>query len=100
MAILSETTICRYLQRGEIIIEGDENYVRGSSYSCHALKVIPGGDDQEDEPISVDFSAVGAPDVYRVPPRQLVWVLIKETVNYLWMSAHSGGRPIRYLVKD
>jgi deoxycytidine triphosphate deaminase len=104
MTVLSETTIRQYLQNRRIIINGNPADVRGSSYSCHALKIIPGGDTETVPPsptnqqIVIDFSAAGAPQVYRVPPRQLVWVLIRERVRLpenicaFWWQTNSLSR--------
>jgi dCTP deaminase len=104
MAVLSEESIREHLQNRQIIINGNGGDVRGSSYSCHALKVIPGGDSQPNpaEPAVgqnvIDFSAAGAPQAYRVPPRQLVWVLIRERVRLpnnvcaFWWQTNSLSR--------
>jgi deoxycytidine triphosphate deaminase len=83
MTVLSEVTIRECLRAGQIIAHGDERNVSGVSYSCHAAKIFPGGtgDPEEKQSILVDWTDSATASVYRIQPRQLVWVRMRETVR-------------------
>jgi len=82
MSVLSEGAIKRFIRDGYVIAQGDEASVRGSSYSCHAARILPGGPGEPDkQPGIVDWTGPAGPPVYRVQPRQLVWVRIREVVR-------------------
>src|SRR5260370_8024218 len=79
MTVLSEDTIRNYISRGEIVVGGDPQHVRGSSYSFHIHKIIPGGD-QEDPSAIKDWSVPRDDEFYRIQPQRIVWILIRELV--------------------
>jgi deoxycytidine triphosphate deaminase len=81
MSVLSEATIRTHLHSGQLILGGDPGRVRGSSYSCRAIKIFPGGLAEDDRPIEIDWSTPGPAQVFRVQPRQIIWVRIRETVK-------------------
>jgi deoxycytidine triphosphate deaminase len=82
MTVLSESTLKSYISSGQIIVGGNETDIRGQSYSCHAAKIFPGGpgDPEKSQATILDWANPTDADVYRIQPRQLVWVRIRETV--------------------
>jgi len=100
MTILSEATLKTLIAAGQIIDHGVAGDVRGQSYSCHAAKILPGGlgDTDQHQPAIVDWTHPAGTEVYRIQPRQLVWVRIRETVKLpddvcaFWWQTNSLSR--------
>lgn len=86
MTILSEATIKVLVEQGQLIRQGSVDHVRGSSYACHAARVFPGGPgepgiEQDHRDWTAEAkTAVSRTDFYRIAPRQIVWVRIREAL--------------------
>ena len=83
MPVLSEATIRAEVGNNRLIEGANTDLIRGSSYSCRAAKIFPGGvAEGEDEKAAIDWTTTESSDVfYRVQPRSLIWVRIRETVK-------------------
>lgn len=83
MTVLSDARIKALIKIGKLIVDGNDERVRGSSYSCRIEKIYPGGpgdNDQNNQPKVTNWATPSDNDAFRVQPRQLVWVRIREIV--------------------